>query len=224
MILTPLADVFVPDGDDARRQAEEELAKSIYQAAKPTLFDRIARAIQDFFANLLDPELAGGVAPVATIIVVGVIVAALVVALLVWGRPRSPRSVRRRSDLLGAPDDRTAAQLRADAERAARDGDWDEAVIVRFRALARALLERDLIAPAPGATAQAISREAAAVFTTEADPLHTAASLFDRVRYLRLGAEESDYRTIAATDERIAAMQPASPGTAQHAAPEAVPA
>ncbi|REJ06533.1 DUF4129 domain-containing protein [Microbacterium bovistercoris] len=202
------ADVFVPDGDEARRWAQEELSKQIYEAAKPTWFDRMSRAIMEFLSSLFTVDGSGAIAPFAGVLITVIIVAALIVALIVWGRPRASRTVRRGARLLGEADDRTAAQLRADAERAARDGDWDAAVTLRFRGLARGLIERDLIDPAPGATAQAISRDAGAVLPVEHAALHDAASSFDRVRYLRVPADEADYRAIAATDDRLKALHP----------------
>ena len=141
------------------------------------------------------------------------------VALIIWGRPRASRSIRRRTDLLGERDDRTAAQLRAEADRAAKSGDLDSAVVLRFRAIARALLERDLIDPAPGATAQGISREASTVFPVLSARLHDAAVLFDRVRYLDVAAAADDYRAITEIDAAVSAAAPV------HAAePEVVPA
>jgi len=217
MIALPL-DVFIPDGDEARRWAEQELAEREYQAAKPTWFDEFISGIVNWFFGLFTERGAGGIAPVVVTVIVIVIVAALVVALLVWGRPRASRTVRRRRELLGERDDRTAAQLRADAERRAREQDWDGAVVLRFRALARDLMERDLIDPAPGATAQGIAREASAPFPAFGDRLHRAATAFDAVRYLRSAADEPGYRTLAATDDDLRAAQPAIP------AAEAVPA
>ncbi len=219
MRLVPTADVFVPDGDEAREWAEQELSKAGYQAAKPTWFDNLMADVVEWLFSLFDPQASGSIAPFATTLVVIVIVAALIVALLIWGRPRASRAVQRRHDLLGIRDERTAAQLRADAERRARERDWDQAVVLRFRALARDLLERDLIDPAPGATAQAIAREARAPFPAFAERLHAAASAFDAVRYLRLPAAEDDYLALAATDDGLRA---ASPVFAD--APQAVPA
>jgi len=201
-------DVFVPDGDDARRWAEEELSNPRYADAKPTWFDLLARDVGRFLADLFSSENGAGVGPSALIIVIVIIAAALVAALLIWGRPRRSRAVRRgRLDLLGASDDRTAAQLRSDAERSAREGDWDAATVLRYRALARGLLERDLIDPAPGATAQAIAREASAVFADESDALRRAAVAFDDVRYLGHRATAASYGELAATDERLRARR-----------------
>lgn len=202
---TPL----IPDGDEARRWAEDELANPRYAEARPTWFDLVARDIGRFLADLFTPEGGGSAGPLALIIVSVVIVAALVTALIVWGRPRATRQTRRHGrDLLGERDDRSAAQLRTDAERAAKAGEWDTATILRFRALARALLERDIIDPAPGATAQAIAREAATVFAGETEALRAAASSFDEVRYLGRTATEQTYRDLTATDDRLSAHRP----------------
>ncbi|WP_152176265.1 DUF4129 domain-containing protein, partial [Mycobacterium tuberculosis] len=86
--------------------------------------------------------------------------------------------------------------------------DWDAAVILRYRAIARSLLERDLIDPAPGATAQSIARSASLVFADETEALRRAAASFDDVRYLRHPATADDYRHLAATDDRLRARRP----------------
>ncbi|MEV7631279.1 DUF4129 domain-containing protein [Microbacterium sp. NPDC089318] len=206
--LLAAVDVFIPDGDEARRWAQEELSKPEYQAAEPNWFDQLAADIAEWFFGLFSGDGTGAVAPFALTMIAIVVIAAIVVALLVWGRPRASRTVHRRADLLGEKDDRTAAQLRADAARRAGDGDWDAAVVLRFRALARGLLERDLIDPAPGATAQSIAREAASPLPGVTAELHEAASLFDSVRYLGSAASEADYRALAATDDEVQSTAP----------------
>ncbi|MBY6060697.1 DUF4129 domain-containing protein [Microbacterium esteraromaticum] len=211
-------DVFTPDGDEARERAQDELSRAEYQAAKPNWFDRMAADVAEWFLGLFRGDGTGAVAPVAVTIIVIIIVAALLVALAVWGRPRASRSVRRRSELLGEQDDRTAAQLRAEAERRAKTQDWDGAVVLRFRALARSLIERDVIEPAPGATAQAIAREASVAFPGFTDRLHSAATVFDAVRYLDRSSDATAYRALAATDDDVRATTPTD------AAPPAVPA
>lgn len=214
-------DEFVPEGDEARRWAQDELSKADYQAAKPNWFDQLAADIAEWIFGLFTSDGAGGVAPLALTMIAIVVVAAIVIALLVWGRPRASRVVRRSADLLGEKDDRSAAQLRSDSDRRAREGDWDAAVVLRFRALARGLLERDLIDPAPGATAQGIAREASAPLPGLASALHEAATLFDAVRYLGSAARETDYRTLAATDDDV---QAAVPHLAAQPTAERVPA
>lgn len=208
---------LIPDGDGARELAEKELAKPEYQAAKPTLIDQWARAVVDFLIQLFTPQRAVNLGPWAAIVIGAVLVAALIAVLLIWGRPRRSRSRASGAVLLGAADDRSAAELRADAERAARAEDWAEAIVLRFRAVARSLIERDLIAPAPGATAQTIAREAVAPFPGEGEALHDAAVAFDDVRYLGHAGSAARYRALAQTDDRLRALKPA-------VLPEAVPA
>lgn len=207
-MMVSFADVFAPDGDEARQWAEQELSHAQYQAAKPTWFDRLADGILQWIIDLFSNGDAGAVAPVATTVIVIVIVAALVVALLLWGRPRSSHTARRTHDLLGERDDRTAAQLRAGAIARAKARDWDAALVLRYRALARALIERDLIDPAPGDTAQSIARSAAHSFPDSLERLRGAATAFDAVRYLGSTAAESDYLAVAAVDDELQAAVP----------------
>ncbi len=201
---------LIPDGDGARRLAEQELAKPEYQAAKPTPIDEWARAFAEFLAHLFTGRNAAGIGPWGAVVIGIVLVAALVAVLVIWGRPRRSRSGTAGSVLLGAADDRTAAQLRTDADRAAREEDWAAAIVLRYRAIARALMERDLLSPAPGATAQTIAREAVVPFPDEAEALHAAAVTFDDVRYLGHPGDAELYRRVAGTDERLRALRPAA--------------
>ncbi|MEV7798356.1 DUF4129 domain-containing protein [Microbacterium foliorum] len=208
-MIRSLDDVRIPDGDEARQWAEQELSDPRYADAKPTWFDLVARDIGRFLADLFSSDNGANVGPSALIVVSIIVFGALVAALIIWGRPRRTQAVRRPgTGLLGADDDRSAAQLRADADRCARGGDWDEATILRFRALARGLLERDLIDPSPGATAQAIAREVSVVFPAETVPVRQAAVSFDDVRYLRHPATAERYAELAATDDRLSALRP----------------
>ncbi len=208
-MIRPYGDVLIPDGDDAREWAEKELSDPRYADAKPTWFDELAKQIGRFLQDLFTSDGGASAGPAALIIVCVIVFAALVIALIIWGRPRRSRSIRRPgSSLLGSDDDRSAAELRAEATRAAKSGDWDTATILRFRALARHLLERDLIDPSPGATAQAIAREVSLVFVAEEGAVRTAATSFDDVRYLRRPATEESYAALVAVDERLAALRP----------------
>lgn len=203
-----LSEVFIPDGEESQRWASDELSKQEYQEAKPTWFDDAAAGVFDWFSDLFTQKGSGGVAPIAITLILIVVIAALVVALLVWGRPRASHTVARPAQLLGERDDRTAQQLRTDAERRAAELNWDEAVVLRYRALARGLIERDLIAPAPGATAQSIAREASIPFPGFTDRLHAAATAFDSVRYLRTAADEGDYRAMTSVDNDLSTTTP----------------
>jgi hypothetical protein len=203
------SDPFIPDGDEAREWAETELSNPRYADAKPTWFDRAAQEVADFIGRIFSPDAGESVGNIALVVIVILLLAALITVLIVWGRPRRSERVRRRGmDLLGERDDRTAVQLRAEAERSARNGDWDTATVLRYRAIARGLLERDIIEPAPGSTAQAIARDAARIFPAESTALREAAGLFDDVRYLRHPATEESYAVVTATDARVSALHP----------------
>lgn len=209
--MTPWAMLVVPDRDEAREWAERELSNPAYQAAEPTLFDRIALAIGEFFARLLGGAPAGGAMSPVAIVVILVVLAALVgVAFLIWGRPRLERRRRSEASAVVLDDDtRSAADLRAEADALAARGDWDGAVVCRFRALARGLDERGVVRVPPGTTAQALSRRAAEFFPDATGDLGASARIFDDVRYLRHPADAERHATVVRADDRIAASAPA---------------
>lgn len=204
---------LIPDGDEAREWAERELARPVYAEAEPTPLDRIARAVLEFFEGLFNSELPGGWGgPLA--LVIGLLVAGLIVAaFFIWGRPRvSPRSSPFPLDLFGIDESRSAAELRRAAATEAAAFRWDEAIVLRFRALARGVAERGILEPAPGATVHAFARQAARAFPAEDERLDAAASAFDDVRYLRRPGTPELYAVIAAADDAILAARPVSSG------------
>lgn len=194
---------LVPDGDQAREWAQDELADAVYRAAEPTPFDRFARAVGDFIANLFSGEVPAGVAGWLAVVVVLVVVALIVVAVLIWGRPRSVARSRRAAAAFDRPEQRPATELRREAEAAAAAGDWAEAIILRFRALARGLAERTLLETVPGTTVHGFARAAGALFPADRAALDHAADVFDDVRYLRRPGTAAAYRELADLDERL---------------------
>ncbi len=202
----------LPDAEEARRLAEQELSKPEYLAAQPNAFDRASLAVLEFLDKLLNPDLGNGAGGLVVLITIAaVVIALLVLGILAWGRPRASRRRLAHTELLGAHDQLTAAQLRAAADGLARAGDWSGAVTQRYRALARSLIERELIDPAPGATAQSIASAAAHVFPEDQEALLHAAQLFDGVRYLGASGDEPTYLAVRAVDERIALARIAVP-------------
>lgn len=200
--------VVPPDAEEARRLAEQELSKSEYLAAKPTAFDRASLAVLEFIERLLNPDLGEGNGGLIVLIILSaVVIALIVIGVIAWGRPRASRRLHAPGALLGVHDRLSAAELRAAAEALARSGDWSAAITQRYRALARSLIERELIDPAPGATAQAIAATASRSFPAEQASLLGAAKLFDGVRYLGAQGDEPAYLAIRAVDERVAAAR-----------------
>lgn len=208
----PVYFAALPDAEEARRLAEQELSKPEYLAAEPTAFDRASLAVLEFLEKLLNPDLGGGGGGLVVLIAIAALVTALlVVGIIAWGRPRASRRQQLHTELLGERDGLSAAQLRAAAESRARAGDWSSAVTQGYRALARALLERELIDPAPGETAQSIAAAAARTFPEEQTALLDAARLFDGVRYQGAPGDEPAYLAIRSVDERISATRIAVP-------------
>lgn len=201
----------LPDPDDARRWAEEELAKAVYQETEPTLFDKVAKSIGEFLTNLLSPNLSGGAfSPIWAVIIVAIVLGAVVLAFVIWGRPRGEHRARTGESAAVFDDDTaSAAQLRERADAAERDAQWNEAIIMRFRAIARGLDERGILRAPPGMTARTLAAESREFFPSDADELVRAGELFDDVRYLRRQGSADAARDLAALDRKIAETTPA---------------
>jgi hypothetical protein len=202
---------LTPDGEEARRWAEEELSDPSYDIAEPTPFDRIARAIGDFIGSLLNPDVSGGWGSTFALVAAIVVVVIIVAAFLVWGVPRVTRRSSPRTPLLfGDTEHRSAGELRDVAAERARASDWDAAIVLRFRALARGCLERGVVDLPPGATVHAFARAAARAFPALATRLEDAAAAFDDVRYLRRPGTAELYRLVAAVDDAVVSARPAA--------------
>lgn len=208
----PSAAPLAPDRDEARQWAERVLSDPAYAAAEPNFIDRIARAVVDFFENLFMTRLSGEWGP-AFAVVVAIIVAVLIVAgVLIWGRPRAAARARRAPALFGETEGRTAAELRRDAADAAARDEWDEAIVLRFRALVRGLEERTLVDVAAGTTVHGFARTAALAFPAEAQRMDAAATAFDDVRYLRRPGTDEIYRVVSQLDDDLAGTRPSLVG------------
>jgi hypothetical protein len=205
MVLTGVSwfDVpVVPDAPEARDWLLDELSKPEYTAARPSLFDQLSQAFFDWLMRLFQP---GASVPLdwLPVAIVGLVVAGLVTALLIWGLPRVNRRSRPATGLFGDDDRRTATQLRAAAAAAASAGNWTLAVLEQFRAVARGLAERTIVLVSPGTTAHDFAARASATFPTAADDLASAAEIFDRVRYLDQDGSPADFELLRRLDARL---------------------
>lgn len=209
-----------PDAPEARRWVLDELAKPEYRAAEPTAFDLFAQAVRDWIASLF--EGAGGLPAPALALIAVVVVAALVgVGLLVFGPPRLRRRAGASAPLFDDGDVRDSAALRREAESAAAAGDWTLAIEERFRAIVRALVERELVRVHPGTTAHGMADAASGPFPDRTAELEAAATDFDAVRYLGRDGTEDRYRRIVALDGDLASSRPAAGSADALAAPTA---
>ncbi len=199
---------LVPDGEEGRQWAERELADPRYAAAEPTPLDRLAQALNELLESLFGAQAPTGLGPAVLVGLALLAIALIVVAFVIWGRPRVSRRTGTAVPLFGEDAIRSAADLRRDASERAAAGDWDDAIVLRFRALARATIERGIVAARPGATAQSFARSASRAFPALTRPLSDAASAFDDVRYLRRPGSAADYERVSATDDAIASARP----------------
>ena len=202
------ASPLIPDGDQAQQWAEEELSNPAYDAAEPTWFDRLAAWVVNTVVDLFTGKTfqQWGWDGTAALITLSILVTLLVIGLVIWGVPRV--RARARGDespleLFGEVEHRSISQLRRLAEEYADNGDWDNAIVFRFRALARAAVEQELATVVPGLTAQAFARAIAQTAPTIGADVADAADTFDDVRYLRRSGTQQMYERIVRADEHV---------------------
>ena len=207
-VISGLFDVPVdPDAEQARQWLIDELSKADYRAAQPTWFDRVAAAIRDWFASLRFGTVDGP-PELGALVVVLALLAALVVAFLIFGLPRLSRKSSVTGDLFGEHDERDAAAIRRAAEAAAAGGDYELAIAEIFRATARGLAERTVVTTSPGTTAHDFAVRAASGFPDFADALTAAAASFDGVRYHGRPGSRDEYDAMARLESGLRAARP----------------
>ena len=202
-----------PDTDTGREWLEQELAKGEYQQARPTLLDLIVERVVEWWRSLF--SATGDASPMGAVVTVIAAIAVLaIIGFLIYllvGRPRlaSRSALSRERGVFHDDDERSAAELRAAAERAAEAGDFALAVTERFRAIARDLADRTLVALRPGSTAHDVAQRAATPFPDSRTELQLAASDFDDVRYLDRPGTEAAWQRTRDLDERLRHTTPA---------------
>jgi hypothetical protein len=212
--MTPL-DPLSPDADQARRLLADELAKPEYLDPGNWLRDELQRLLEwitrgpDTHSALSDPQLVA--------IVLGVVALVAVVGWAVMGPVRAER--RRRAVPVLSEEDRTAAELRVDAERLAALGDWGPATLQLYRALVRGLGERGVISESPGMTAHEAAGRAAERLPGLADGLEAGAAVFDGLAYGDRPGSRQQYDTIASLLDAAAAARPGRAPVAAEVAP-----
>lgn len=207
MIRLPIDVPVEPDADEAREWLVNELAKPAYQAAQPTLFDRVAQAVWDWITSLSFGGVEGPPA-LGLLVVVLLVAAAIVLGVLVFGLPRLNRRSRAVGALFGDEDERTAAELRRGAALAAGREDWPTAIAELYRAIARDLSERGVLTTSPGTTATGFARRAGELDPGAQSDYLTAAGSFDEVRYLDRPGTREQYEQIVALDHRARDLRP----------------
>jgi hypothetical protein len=205
VLLALVAEVPVtPSRDEARRWAQDKLGTD----GEPG----IVRRFLDWLTSLL-PEGSDGSAPWWWSLIKLLVLVGAIVGIAVLASRTSAVSRLRETGKGGAvlDDDRlTAADHRRAADEYARAGRWQEAVVERFRAIARGLQERDLVTQVPGITADEVAQLGGGWLPGLAPALAEGARLFDDVRYGDATANESDHERLRVLDVDVQRTRPAA--------------
>lgn len=200
-----------PDSDEARQWAQEELAKQVYEDAKPGWAEQLGNLVLQALGELLDSV---GVAPAHTgLVIVGslIVVAALIIVLVL--RPKLNRRRQQSEAVFTAAVALSSGEHRSRAQAAAAEGDYYTAVTEQFRALVRAAEERDVSTPAPGRTAVEIAAELERAFPDHAGQLHRAAELFNAARYGQTPPTADMFEELHRVDKALTAATPVYAGS-----------
>ncbi|WP_233549873.1 DUF4129 domain-containing protein [Cellulomonas rhizosphaerae] len=200
-----------PDGPTGRRWALEELSHPEYHEKK-SLLARFIEWVLDLFDGLGGHGFSG---LQSALVVVGITAVVVAVAFIVAGPVRRSRRVRSAGAVLAQDDTRTADQMRAAADAAARAGDFSLAVVERFRALVRGLEERLVLDERAGRTAHEASLDAGRRLPALAPDLASAGGLFDDVAYGGRTASADDDQRLRALEERARHERPTLAGAAR---------
>lgn len=198
----------LPDADQARRWAAEELAKPEYREAEPSGLETLWRGFLDWLGSLDGPSGPDGSVPTP---VIGIVIVLVLAVAIVLARPRLNPAARKPKDVFGADSTLTSTDYRQRAAEAAAGGKWGDAVVDRFRALVRSAEDRAVIDPQPGRTADETARELSVPFRAEAHRLAQAAAAFDAVRYGNRPAGSAEYQDMVLLDDALAAAKPEQP-------------
>lgn len=201
------ADVpVVPGSDEARRWAQEELSKKVYQDARPGWTDELFAILKKAFMELLG-KMGVADANVGLAVVVALVLIAVVVIVLVV-RPRLNRKKTALAAVFDGTSVLSASHHRDLASAAAASGDFGTAVNEQFRAMVRAAEERDVSVPALGLTATEIVGVLDRAFPSHREALDSSAELFNAVRYGKVTPTAAMYRELLATDSSLSAATP----------------
>lgn len=192
-----------PDRQQARQWLIDELSRKEYQDARPNLIERALEWIQGRFSNLR-PNFDS---PVGITVTVLVVIAVAAVAYALWRSGGVRRQFRRKAMAVLPTYITTAANHRSAADKHAAEGQWGDAVMERFRAIARELSERTLVPANPGATAVEVARDGGVALPELSRDLRTAARHFDDVCYGHLELTDEAGRQadlfLRGLDERV---------------------
>lgn len=206
---------LAPDADEARGLLEDELAKTVYVEAQPSIFERILTDLLRGIARLFDGIGSLGAGPGTLVLAIGAALVIVVAVVLI--KPRL--NARGRTPEAAVFDDAThltAAQYRDRASAHAAGGDWNRAVADVLRAVIRASEERVVIAEQPGRTATEAAVQLGRVHPALSPDIAWLADLFNETHYGKGTATGEQYRRASLLDASFSSARPA--GSPDHGA------
>jgi hypothetical protein len=204
--------------DEARRAAERELSKGVYNEGEPGPVQRAFEEVLDWVDRLLGRVTmttpGGGL---GLLVLLALVVA--VAGVIIWRTGPVRRGFRVDAEAVELSGELDAAEHRRRADAHAAQGRYAEAVRERMRAIVRELETRGVLVPRAGRTAAEVAREAGALVPAVAADLRTAAGVFDEVWYGGRPATPQADALVRQAEERIRRGQLAVAATGPVAAP-----
>ena len=195
--------------EEIRRTAEEVLSRPEFAQPPETIFERIARVIQEAIADALNALFSGGRSGVVAWTIVAVV--AIVVTIVAVRVIRSVRGnpVADDDDVrIVASTRRPATDWDREAAEHAAAGRWRDALRCRYRALVARLAALGAVDEIPGRTAGEYRLDLRRSRPDAAEPFGEATEMFERVWYGHRdtdASEEERFRELAAAVERESA-------------------
>lgn len=210
--LLPAQVPVLPDDEQARQWASEELGKAVYQQAKPSLFDQIVTSFLQWLGSLFENLTGVGANLGSVIITIGVL---LLIGLAIWLiRPRLNRRRQQPEEVFDDGMLLTADQHRRSAADAAGQGDFGQAVLEQFRAIVRSAEERTVIEPQPGRTAAEVALQLESAFPAQRQRLQQAALMFNNIRYGDAAGSQAEFDQLLELDHGLLETRPLYVGMA----------
>lgn len=172
--------IDIPRGQ-AADAAREELTKYVYTREEPGAIWRAISWLRERFIELIGS--IGDAVPAGRWALLILPVLVVIAIVIIRWRVGAVAGTRSAPGPVFAGPERPAAELRRNADAAAARKDFATACRERFRALVKDLEERTILDPRPGRTADETAGEVAALSAEAADPVATAARIFDEIHY-----------------------------------------
>lgn len=199
--------------DDARRAAEEILARPEYQEPEPSLADRAIDAIGDFLGRAIGTLTGGGPGTV-----IGTVVVVALLALAAWFLVRAVGAPGRRGRR--APEVRVVHGTEApedpdvwaaEARRLTDAGDHRAALRCRYQELVARLVRDRVVAPDPARTPAELHARLAADRPDLAGALAEVTARFEEVWYGGAPVDDATYRRFSEQAADVAGRSRAVP-------------